>query len=104
MPCVVFVHGLEVVCSQHKNNKVKWRVDLDSLGQTDKTVPSGFEWIIPYRAATVEAILYDANLLTRGTKRQFHHARPALIKKQALACRRNDAPRQGIGVDNNVLH
>jgi hypothetical protein len=62
----MLVHGLEVVSSKHKYNKREWRVNLDSLSQTDKTIPSWFERIIPYGTPTVKAIFDDTNLLARG--------------------------------------
>jgi hypothetical protein len=104
MPSVVPVHRLEVICSEHQHNKLKWRADFDALSQPDKTVPAAFEGIVPDGTPTVQTIFDDTNALTRGTEGDFHDARPALLEMQALSRRWGNVPGQRIRVNKDVLH
>ena len=77
---------------------------FNSLSQTNKTVSARFEGIIPNRATTIEAILDNTDFFPGSTKSDFHNTRPALFERQPPTCRGDNAPRQRIGINKNVMH
>ena len=98
------VHRLKVVRAQHEDDERQRRVDLDPLLEPDASVAPRLEGIVPHGASAVQAVLDDANVVTRCHERMFHDTGPARRERPPLPRVRNDAPRQRVGVDQNLLH
>jgi hypothetical protein len=92
MPSGVRVHRLEVIRTQHEDDKRQWRVHLDLLSKSQQSVAPRQEWIFEDRSTAIKAIFQNAYLPLALQQRAFEHARPTLTEGQSLACRGDDSP------------
>ena len=95
---------LKIIRSQHKNDERQRRVNLNSLRQTSKSLSPRFEWVIPYGTPAVQTIFNQSQPVAGGVELVLDHARPALLKRQAIAGVGYDAPGERIGVNQNLIH
>ncbi len=99
---VIRVHGLEVVGPEHDDDHRQRRVDLDPLFETNQPVPAGLERIIPGRPTPVETVFDHADPNAGRPKGEFHDARPPVLERQPPPRIRDDAPGEGVTVDQNL--
>jgi hypothetical protein len=67
-------------------------VHLDFLCESNETIAPWQEWVLEDRPPTIQAVLKYANVAPLFEQFGLKHARPALIKPQALTRRRNNSP------------
>src|SRR3954453_5998260 len=103
-PGIVLMHGLEIVRAEHHDDQRERRIDFDALREPGETIASRLERIVPHSAPAVQAIFDDANRSASREQRVLQHARPACVELEAFAGIGNDAPREGIGVYEYLLH
>ena len=101
---VVGMRELKIIRSQHHDDQSKRRMYLDSLSQALKSVPARLERIVPDCASSVQAVLNDPHSLFTDIQPVFQNARPALFERQPPTSIWNDAPGQGVRVNENLLH
>ena len=104
VPGVVGVHRLKIVSAPHEDHQRQWRMDFDALRQSLQSAATGLEGVSPHRSASVQAILNDPGFVARSFQRKLKNARPALLERQALTGQGNNAPGEGVGVDEDLLH
>src|SRR5262249_3135367 len=104
VPSGVLVHGLEVVRPDHQNDEREGRVYLDPLFEAHEPVPAWLEGIVQDRTPPVQAIFDHPHLLTAGYEGEFHHTRPTSVEWQPAAGAGNNAPRERIRVDKDLMH
>lgn len=103
MPGIVLMHGLEIVGAEKNDHQGQRRVHFNALGQALQAVPARLERIVPDGAAAIEAIFDDTHFGARSRQRVFHDAGPALIESQPVAGAGNNSPRQGVGINENLV-
>jgi hypothetical protein len=74
------------------------------LLKTFKAIASGLERIIPNRAAAVQTVFNYSGGNPGFLELKLNNAWPSLIKPKPRAGVRNDAPTQGIRVNQNLMH
>src|SRR5687768_13950143 len=57
VPGAVLMDRLKIVRAEHQDDEREWRVDLDSLLDSDEAVAAGFERVVPNGSATVQTVL-----------------------------------------------
>ncbi len=101
---VVWMRELKVVGAEHEDDEREGRIDLDALGEAFASVASELERVVPNGAASVEAVFDDADFPITGVKRVFENAGPAVVEGEALASAGDDAPGEGVGVEEELMH
>jgi hypothetical protein len=61
-------------------------------------------WIVPDRSPTIQAILDNTHGITSLGEFGFKNPGPSCSERQTLSRTGNDAPCQGVGVDQNLDH
>ena len=95
---------LEIIRSEHQDDQRQRRMNFHALCQTFETVPARLEWIVPHRAAPIQAVFHHAYSPGGGVHFAFKNARPTLIEGQSVTRAGDDAPGQRVGVNENLLH
>ena len=104
VPRVVGMHRLEIVRAQHEYHEFQRGVDLNPLLKTHQPISPRFVRIVEGGPPTIQTILDHPNAIALPNQGVFHHARPAIFKRKALARVRNDPPRQRIRVYEDLLN
>lgn len=104
LPGVVRMHGLEVICPQHDDDKAQGGIHFDPLFNAYQSIASGLERILPNCPPSIEAIFDDANLCPSVGQGALHHAGPTRVEREPFPGIGNNTPAQGIAEDQDLMH
>jgi hypothetical protein len=100
---VVRMSELKIVRPQHQDHQRQRRINLNALADPFQSTATRFERVVPNRPPPVHAIFNHPDLVPRRIQRIFHHAWPALFKRQSFTSTGNNPPAQRIGIHQNLL-
>jgi len=97
------MHGLEVVGSEHEDHEPERRMGLDALLDPGNRVAARLVRVLPCGTASIQAVLDDPDAAAAGQQVTFQDARPARVELETLPRVRDDAPRERVAVDEDLV-